>query len=173
MIQNGYIQIENICIPIGILAVGFEHSQHKTFGWMTFEKYLGWWNELRRSDCFKIFAVSLIWRRPKCLIRITFGLRVSLEVAPSLSSSHLLWYSADGFKFQSRIILIWLTKLHFLCNLLWNGDLFNIWLEDVHFFRKKLKLCWHRFNLWFQLSRTVYFASNLLLSLCVAWNVFI
>jgi len=59
------IQIENICAPIGTLQWALNIRNIQTFGWMTFETYLGWWNEFRRSDCFKIFAVSLIWRRPK------------------------------------------------------------------------------------------------------------
>ena len=59
-----------------------------------------WVDELNSDEAFvSKYAVSLIWRRPKCLIRnICVTVRVSLEVAPSSSSSHLLWYSADGSK---------------------------------------------------------------------------
>ena len=89
----------------------------KTFGWMMFETYLGWWNELIyiRSDCFKIFAVSLIWRRPKCLIRLIcvtacFTWSGSKLVLFPLALIQRWWFKMH--KFQSRIVFIWLTKLH-------------------------------------------------------------
>ena len=87
----------------------------KTLGWMTFETYLGWWNEFRRSDCFKIFAVSLIWRRPKCLIRLIcmtacFTWSGSKLVLFPLALIQCWWFKMH--KFQSRIVFIWLTKLH-------------------------------------------------------------
>ena len=87
----------------------------KTFGWMTFETYLGWWNEFRRSDCFKIFAVSLIWRRPKCLIRlicvtVCFTWSGSKLVLFPLALIQCWWFKMH--KFLSRKVFIWLTKLH-------------------------------------------------------------
>jgi len=87
----------------------------KTFGWMTFETYLGWWNEFRQSDCFKIFAVSLIWRRPKCLIRLIcvtacFTWSGSKLVLFPLALIQCWWFKMH--KFLSRKVFIWLTKLH-------------------------------------------------------------
>jgi len=114
MIRNGYIQIENICAPIGTLQWALNIRNIQTFGWMTFETYLGWWNELRWSDCFKIFAVSLIWRRPKCLIRICvtacFTWSGSKLVLFPLALIQCWWFKMH--KFLSRKVFIWLTKLH-------------------------------------------------------------
>ena len=109
------IQIENICAPIGTLQWALNIRNIQTFGWMTFETYLGWWNEFRRSDCFKIFAVSLIWRRPKCLIRLIcvtacFTWSGSKLVLFPLALIQCWWFKMH--KFLSRKVFIWLTKLH-------------------------------------------------------------
>ena len=109
------IQIENICAPIGTLQWTLNIRNIQTFGWMTFETHLGWWNEFRRSDCFKIFTVSLIWRRPKCLIRIIcvtacFTWSGSKLVLFPLALIQCWWFKMH--KFLSRKVFIWLTKLH-------------------------------------------------------------
>ena len=93
-------------------AVGFEHSQHPNI-WPNDD--LSWWNEFRQSDCFKIFAVSLIWRRPKCLIRLIcvtacFTWSGSKLVLFPLALIQCWWFKMH--KFLSRKVFIWLTKLH-------------------------------------------------------------
>ena len=149
MIRNGYIQIENICAPIGTLQWALNIRNIQTFGWMTFETYLGWWNEFRRSDCFKIFAVSLIWRRPKCLIRLIcvtacFTWSGSKLVLFPLALIQCWWFKMH--KFLSRKVFIWLTKLHLssritaTCSEMVICSIFGSKM-DTSFEFTKLKLC--------------------------------
>jgi len=149
-------------------AVDFEHSQH---------------TNIRLNDVWNIPGL-MKWIQTKWLFQNIYSqfdlthTKVPYQTYLRDCVFHLKWLQARPLptcliqccwfkmhKFQSSFHLAHQTSPFIWnnCNLLWNGDLFDIWLKDIHLFWKKLKLCQHRFNLRFQLSRTVYFASDLFL----------
>ena len=115
MIRNGQFRLRIFALQLELCSGLWTFATYKHWLNDVWNIPMGWWNELRRSDCFKIFAVSLIWRRPKCLIRL-----ICVTACFTWSGSKLLlfplaliqcwWFKMHTF--QSRIVFIWLTKLH-------------------------------------------------------------
>jgi len=80
-------------------AVGFEHSQHTNIWLNDVWNIPGLMKWIQTKWLFQNICSQFdLTQTQSTLSDLSAWLRVSLEVAPSSSSSHLLWYSADGSK---------------------------------------------------------------------------
>ena len=116
MIRNGYIRIENICVPIGILAVGFEHSQHKNIWLNDIWNIPGLMKWIQTKWLFQNICSQFDLTQTKVPYQkylhdcACFTWSGSKLVLFPLALIQCWWFKMH--KFQSRIVFIWLTKLH-------------------------------------------------------------